>query len=76
LAGSNTDLFQDAIWRMPDQHHALWCLVDVDCSMTTMINKSYVTRQALLVSGVLSSIWYVVLNIYVPTQYEGLVNCK
>jgi hypothetical protein len=29
------------------------------------------TQKALLISGILSSIWYVAVNIYVPMQYSG-----
>jgi len=39
---------------------------------TTEIPTQRITmRQVLLFSGVLSSIWYTAINIYVPTQYDG-----
>lgn len=34
-------------------------------------NPTVTMQNALLVCGILSSIWYVVINIYVPTHYEG-----
>jgi hypothetical protein len=34
-------------------------------------SKNNSTRRALIICGILSSLWYVAINIYVPMQYEG-----
>lgn len=34
-------------------------------------NSTVTMQKALLTCGMLSSLWYVAINIYVPTQYEG-----
>jgi hypothetical protein len=34
-------------------------------------NQTIMMQKALLLCGILSSMWYVAINIYVPTQYEG-----
>lgn len=34
-------------------------------------NEKPVYEKALIVCGIISSLWYVVINIYVPIQYEG-----
>jgi hypothetical protein len=34
-------------------------------------SKANSTNQVMIFCGILSSLWYVVINIYIPTQYEG-----
>ncbi len=56
--------------------HIMWGLpVLVGCvvaiPLIALRHETPRMRKALLGFGILSSLWYVVINIYVPTQYEG-----
>ena len=40
-------------------------------ALSNQAESSVLLRKILLACGLLSSLWYVFINIYVPTQYEG-----
>ncbi len=56
------------MWGVP----VLWGCVAV---IPLIINRypNAATQKNLLLCGILSSLWYVAINIYVPTQYDGYV---
>lgn len=55
-----------AMWGLP----VLWGWLALIPIMAER-NSTTTMQKGLLVCGILSSLWYVVINIYVPTQYEG-----
>ena len=56
--------------------HAMWGLPVLlgwvfAIPLIVLRNNSDSMRRALLICGIISTVWYVVINIYVPNQYEG-----
>lgn len=56
------------MWGLP----VLWGWV-VFIPLIAERNPTTAIQNGLLICGLLSSLWYAVINIYVPTQYEGYI---
>ena len=55
-----------AMWGLP----VLWGWLAL-IPLIAMRSPTTTMQKGLLACGILSSLWYVIINIYVPTQYEG-----
>lgn len=54
------------MWGLPV---LLGCMVAIP--LAALRKPEVLTLKTLLACGILSSLWYVAVNVYVPTQYEG-----